>query len=269
MVFPKMIVVLLIVSAIASLLGFFRFVWFMSVGYGLAVAAIGTVLLVTYWSEVSFFSNMLPLLLIVYGLRLSGYLLYRELKNKNYQESLKKAVKETTGEKKIPVFVSFFVWIYVSVEYVLQTAPIAYRFVNGDNSPIWAVIGCLIMLSGFLLEAVSDKQKSAAKKKNPHRFVNSGLFSIVRCPNYLGEIIFWFGVFVSGFGAVKTAGQWIVCIIGLILIVYVMLSGAKRLENRQSKNYGDDPEYQEYYRKTPAIFPGIPLYSLKDIKWIV
>ena len=60
----------------------------------------------------------------------------------------------------------------------------------------------------------------------------------------------------------------IIVVIGFLLILYVMLSGAKRLEKRQNKNYGDDPEYQAYYKKTPAIFPFVPLYSLEKINWI-
>ena len=48
-----------------------------------------------------------------------------------------------------------------------------------------------------------------------------------------------------------------------------MLSGAKRLEKRQNKNYGEDPEYQAYLKKTPIVFPLIPLHHLEQIKFIV
>ena len=75
------------------------------------------------------------------------------------------------------------------------------------------------------------------------------------------------GVFISGIGAVKF-GQFIITLIGYLLILYVMFSGAKRLEVRQNKNYGNDPEYQLYYKKTPAIIPGVPLYSLASYKWL-
>ena len=52
-------------------------------------------------------------------------------------------------------------------------------------------------------------------------------------------------------------------------IIYVMFSGARRLEVRQNKNYGNDPEYQAYVKKTPIIFPFVPLYSLVDSKIII
>ncbi len=57
-------------------------------------------------------------------------------------------------------------------------------------------------------------------------------------------------------------------ILGYILIVYVMVSGAKRLEIRQDKSYGDDPKYQEYKRKTPILMHLIPVKSIKNWKWI-
>ncbi|MBQ9037199.1 MAG: DUF1295 domain-containing protein [Erysipelotrichaceae bacterium] len=267
MVFPTQMWILLAVSAVLTLVGFYRFVWFMSVGYGLAVCGIGLTLMIMFAGKLSVPTLVMCVLLMVYGLRLAGYLLYRELKNKNYQNNLKKAVNETVGEKKIPIFVSVFVWIYVAFEYVFQTSAITYRAINGDNGGFFAVIGGIVMLAGVIIESLADKQKSDAKAKNPNRFVDDGLYSIVRCPNYFGEILFWTGVTVSGIGTVH-GGQTIVWLIGYLLILYVMFSGAKRLELRQNKNYGNDPEYQKYYKKTPAIIPGVPLYSLANIKWI-
>ena len=66
-----------------------------------------------------------------------------------------------------------------------------------------------------------------------------------------------------------SAWKWILAIIGYCLILYVMLSGAKRLENRQNNTYGQDPEYQEYVKKTPILIPFIPLYHLQKCKFIV
>ena len=45
-----------------------------------------------------------------------------------------------------------------------------------------------------------------------------------------------------------------------------MLNGAQRLEKRQDGRYGEMPEYQEYIKKTPIIFPFIPVYSLNKKK---
>ena len=57
--------------------------------------------------------------------------------------------------------------------------------------------------------------------------------------------------------------------IGYIGIIFVMFSGARRLEIRQDKNYGNDPEYQKYVTTVPILVPFIPLYSVKKHKWLV
>ena len=266
-VFPKIMLTLLIVCAVLTLVGYYKFVWFMSVGYGLAVWGIGLTLIIAFRSHITPATVVLCFLLMIYGLRLAGFLLLREFRNKSYSKRMDRIVKESTGEKKIPIFVSIAVWLYVAVEYVAQTSAIIYRLVNGDQGGTMAWVGAGIMALGILIESLADKQKSDAKAKNPHRFVDTGLYKIVRCPNYFGELLFWIGVTVSGIGAVHGL-QWIIVVIGFLLILYVMLSGAKRLEKRQNKNYGNDPEYQAYYKKTPAIFPLVPLYSLEKINWI-
>ena len=107
------------------------------------------------------------------------------------------------------------------------------------------------------------------KKVNPSRFCDSGLYKIVRCPNYLGEVLFWTGVFVSGINIYGSVWQWIAAAFGYICIVYIMFGGARRLELRQNRNYGDDPEYQAYVKKTPILLPLVPLYSVAKYKWLV
>ena len=58
-------------------------------------------------------------------------------------------------------------------------------------------------------------------------------------------------------------------LLGYALIIWVMFSGARRLEIRQDKNYGNDPEYQKYVRTVPIIIPFVPLYSVKKYKFLV
>ncbi len=45
--------------------------------------------------------------------------------------------------------------------------------------------------------------------------------------------------------------------------------GARRLELRQNKEYGDDPDYQRYAKHTPILIPLIPLHSLSGAKWLI
>ena len=74
---------------------------------------------------------------------------------------------------------------------------------------------------------------------------------------------------ISGIGAITGVGQWVVVLIGYVGIIYVMFSGARRLEVRQNKNYGSDPEYQKYVTTVPILLPFIPLYSVEKHKWLV
>ncbi len=263
--FPSTIWIILAVCALMCSIGFYKFVYFLSVGYGFAVTGAGIAILLLYGKTLSIWTILMCVLFIIYGIRLGGFLLIREIKSASYRKTLDHATKT---EKPMPVFVKATIWACVSVMYVLQVSPVFYRAANGDTANIFAIIGTIIMAIAILIESQADKQKSVAKKLNPNRFCDTGLYTIVRCPNYLGEVLFWTGVLISGIGAVKGL-QWIIAILGYILIVYVMLSGAKRLELRQNKNYGNDPEYQAYVKKTPIIFPLIPLYHLEDVKWIV
>ena len=86
----------------------------------------------------------------------------------------------------------------------------------------------------------------------------------MHCHDESCEIIY----VLSGIGAV-TGWQWVIVAIGYIGIIFVMFSGARRLEIRQNKNYGNDPEYQKYVKTVPIMVPFIPLYSVEKFKWLV
>lgn len=261
MVFPNAIKILFVVALVCCSFGFKELVWFMSVGYGFAVMGIGLAQLVMFFKTSSLIVKLFDLVLVVYGFRLGYFLLMRELKNANY----KKILDSTGSTKKVPIFVSLFMWIYCAAMYDAQTAALTYRVVNGAKDNVALYLGLLITLLGVLGEALADKQKSDAKKINPKRFCDTGLYKFVRCPNYFSEILVWTGLFVSGFGAVSGA-QWIVVALGYLLILVVMINGAQRLEKRHEKNYGNDPEYIRYADSTPILFPFLPLYHLNKVE---
>jgi len=265
MVFPGGIILLFAVSMLLSAIGFKHYIWFFSIGYGLAIAGEGLFLSLAYGANLTAGTLICCLLFIAYGLRLSGYLAYREFGHTAYLSRMKGEIKDS---KTVPFGVKIAIWVACALLYVLQVLPVFYRLVNGSGSSIWTTIGAVIMAFGLAMETAADLQKNAAKKTNAGRFVNTGLYRIVRCPNYLGEMIFWTGCVISGIGAV-TGAQWILVVLGYIGITYVMFSGARRLELRQNRNYGDDPEYQQYVKTVPIMIPFIPLYSVVKYKWLV
>lgn len=267
------------VALLMSCIGFKKFVYFLSVGYGLAIFGIGVSLMVITAIKPSLFgitanswvNYVIAAALILYGLRLSSFLIYREAKSASYRKTMVSGTSST--EKKMPVFVKATIWISVGILYVMQTYPLTYRiggsFEASGTGLIAPLVGACIAFVGLLIETLADLQKSAAKKKDPKSFAHTGLYRYVRCPNYMGEIIFWTGILVTGvdiYGSDWVA--WLIAILGWLLIVYVMVSGAKRLEKRQNKNYGDNPEYQEYIAKTPILSRIIPVKSLEKWNWI-
>ena len=263
--------ILLAVCAVACAVGFYKFVYFLSIGYGFAIAAGGVAVLVMWLVNPTATPLWIVLvqtaLFIAYGARLSGFLLVRELKNATFKKTdVAKDTLAKNGEKKMPIFVLATIWVFVSVLYVAQVSPMLFRYDNGATDYIGPVVGFAISVLGLILESIADKQKSAQKKERPDMVATKGLYKICRCPNYLGEITFWTGVFISGITAYKTVGQWICAVLAYIAIVYIMFNGAQRLEKRQMARYGDNDEYNEYANKTPIIIPLLPIYHLNKKK---
>ncbi len=266
MVFPLEILWLFIAAMVISSMGFKNYVWFISLGYGFSIAGEGILMLILYGQQLTLGTILCCALFILYGLRLGGYLAIRELGSSSYKKNMKGEIKEGST---VPFGVKIAIWVTCALLYVTQVSGVFYRMQNAaaDNIPVY--VGAGIMALGLILESAADLQKNAAKKKNPKRFVDTGLYRLVRCPNYLGEMLFWTGVLVTAFGGANHWGQWIVIAIGYIGIIFVMFSGARRLEIRQDKNYGNDPEYQKYVKTVPILLPFIPLYSVKKHKWLI
>ncbi len=266
--------ILILIALVVSSVGFYKYVYFISLGYGFSVAAMGIAMFIMYFGVLDWGTLAMCILFTVYGCRLGGYLLIRELKSAAYRSAMKKEIKDGSTMKMVA---KISIWSSCALLYVLQVSPLLFRLdaakragagsFEGVN-PV-AIIGAAIMALGILLESTADMQKSAAKKKNPNRFCDSGLYRIVRCPNYLGEVLFWTGVFVSGINIYASVWQWIAATFGYVCIVYIMFGGARRLELRQNRNYGEDPEYQANVKKTPILIPLVPLYSVAKYKWLV
>ena len=249
-------------SLLVCLCGFKKYVYFLSIGYGFSVSVIGAALIVM--SAMGLFPAQLPNyilfgLLVVYGFRLSGFLLIREIKNASYRKTLAEA---TGDESKMPMFVKVVMWLAVAVLYVAQTSPVYFRVYNqvAASPLIW--VGIVICVFAIIIETVADQQKSAQKAVRPDMVATKGLYKIVRCPNYFGEILFWTGLTVSCLDGLKGWYQWVTVLIAYVCIVYIMFNGAQRLEKRQMARYGDNAEYKAYADKTPIIIPLLPVYHL-------
>ena len=121
----------------------------------------------------------------------------------------------------------------------------------------YALIGIVLWLEGFIVEVVADHQKTRfrSKKENRDKFINEGLWSLSRHPNYYGEITLWLGIAFIAFPVLQ--GWQLLTLISPIF-VYILLtriSGITMLERRADKKWGDDPEYQLYKETTSSLIP--------------
>ncbi len=265
MIITNEILFIFIAILITCSIGFKKYIWFISIGYGLSIMIVGVMLPILFNESLDLIKIIASAVLTIYGIRLGGYLAYRELKMTSYNKKMKNEISDGS-HMTIPL--KIMLWISCALLYIFMTSPIIYRFINNSENDLCFIIGLIILVTGIIIESISDYQKSKSKRKNPNKICTIGLFKIVRCPNYLGELIIWTGVFISGFTSLIN-WQWLIAIIGYLGIVYIMFSGARRLELRQDRTYKDDNEYQKYIKKVPILLPFIPLYSVKKHKWLV
>ena len=199
MVFSLELLWIFVAAMAISAIGFKNYVWFISLGYGFSIAGEGILMLALFGKTLSVGTVICSALFIIYGCRLGGFLLSREIGNNSYKKNMKGEIKDG---KTIPFGVKVAIWITCALLYVTQVSGVFYRLQNLSSDNAFVYIGAAVMAFGLILETAADIQKNNAKKVNPRRFVDTGLYKIVRCPNYLGEMIFWTGALLSGIGSV-------------------------------------------------------------------
>ena len=144
--------------------------------------------------------------------------------------------------------------------WVSLTASAAWIAISSSHTSQaeWSIwVGCAIWVLGFAIEIVADWQKSRFKRlpENAGNFIQSGLWSVVRHPNYLGEITLWIGVFVVALPALQ-GWQW-VAVLSPVFVIFLLtkVSGIPLLEKKAARKWGDEPEYQRYVARTPRLIP--------------
>ena len=120
-----------------------------------------------------------------------------------------------------------------------------------------ALFGTLIWLTGFLLEAIADHQKSAFKKdpENRDSFIQSGMWSISRHPNYLGEIILWVGVSIVAIPVLQ-GWQWAMLSSPFfVALLLIRVSGIPLLEKKADEKWGGQSDYESYKKNGAVLVP--------------
>lgn len=144
-------------------------------------------------------------------------------------------------------------WVFITMAAGLAA------MTSQSQSPVDAflVVGATLWVIGFGIEVVADQQKTAFRKDpaNAEKFISSGLWSISRHPNYLGEIILWIGIAVIALPVLE-GWQW-VTLVSPVFVSFLLLkvSGVPMLENNAESRWGNDPEFRQYKAKTPTLIP--------------
>ncbi|KXZ45094.1 hypothetical protein GPECTOR_58g543 [Gonium pectorale] len=193
----------------------------------------------------------------VWAVRLGSYLVSRI--HQTGRDRRFDSIKNSPG-KFFVAWTMQAVWVWVTLLPVL--------FINGAKAatPLRALdaIGIALFALGFGIEVVADWQKAAfrARPDSAGRFIDEGLWSYSRHPNYFGEMVLWWGVFATcapGFSA-----PWQYAAVASPLLVAWLLtsvSGVPLLEKSAEERWGSTPEYREYKARTHVL---LPLPRLKD-----
>ncbi|KAG1334694.1 hypothetical protein COCNU_03G008130 [Cocos nucifera] len=118
------------------------------------------------------------------------------------------------------------------------------------------IIGWIMWCVGLFIEATADQQKLMFKNSpsNRGKWCNVGLWKYSRHPNYFGEILLWWGIFVACTPVLKGA-EWLV-VVGPIFVTLLLLfvSGIPLLEKSADKRFKSVAEYHFYKSTTRAFF---------------
>lgn len=252
----------LILALLISSAGFYRVVYFVSIGYAFSISAMALSSAWLYRASLEPLVSIQLALLALYGLRLGSFLIGRE-RRASYR---KHSEHEKGRSRGIGMLGRIGIWSSVSVLYVLMFYPALVVLHHGDPGSGTLLPGILVMSLGLVVEAVADRQKSGYKAEHPDRFCDVGLFRVVRCPNYFGEMVFWLGQFIVVLGYWSHWSHLVASAAGFVCIQLIMVGSTKRLEHEQGERYGDREDYRRYVRSVPVLFPWLPLYSMKNAR---
>ena len=200
--------------------------------------------------SIDFDSMLVGILISVWTLRLGMFLFYRVFKVG--EDDRFEAVKTSASR--------FFIWFTVSGLWVSLTSIAAMNILTTKiehNNYYFVYLGALVWLFGFLFEVISDYQKMKFKNipDNKNKFIDTGLWSLSRHPNYFGEIILWIGIFIITLPSIS--GIDYITIISPIFVYFLLnkISGINLLEIKAQKRWGELESYKEYRSKTPQLIP--------------
>jgi steroid 5-alpha reductase family enzyme len=205
-----------------------------------------------YGTDLDARSILLAALVIIWALRLGTFLFGR----------IQKAGKDDRFDEIKPSFIRFLnVWTIQGlwITFTAAAALVGITTVTRKDMDVFAILGFLVWAFGFAFEVVADAQKSRfnADPANKGKFIQTGLWSRSRHPNYFGEIVLWVGIAIIAIPVLQ-AWQWVAMISPLfVALLLTRVSGIPLLEKKADKKWGGQEDYEVYKKNTPVLIPRL------------
>lgn len=195
---------------------------------------------------------LLVVLTTVWGLRLSGFLLWRSVGDG--EDSRYTAMRSKHGAS--------FWWVSLLTVFLLQGAILWFvslpiqvvATLDSSALGLLDLAGVAIFFVGLFFESVGDWQLAAFKSdpNNSGKVMDTGLWQYTRHPNYFGDFCVWWGLYLV---AAAGGATWTIASPLLMSVLLMKVSGVTLLE----KTIADRrPKYAAYKIRTNAFFPGPP-----------
>jgi len=197
-------------------------------------------------------------MVVLWSLRLSFYLIYRSFYMKDTR--LEQVMKTGKGVVSFYTYQALLAWI-TSLPVILVNS-----FSNNVMPGLRDMLGCAVWGSGFLIESLADWQQFNYLQQNKGKFCNVGLWKYSRHPNFFGEILQWWGIFLT-VTPVLTGWTLPLAILGPLALTFSILfvSGIPPLEKKYNRKFANDPHYQRYRKNVPLIIPSVSHEPLVEI----
>lgn len=249
--------ILTLIISLAIQIFFFSFAaWFKTdkvtdLSYGLSFVILALFLL---FKNQTFFlyQNLVTLIIALWGIRLASYLVIRILKTK--RDKRFDGIRENFWK-----FAQF--WFFQAIAVWIISLPSSYLLSLNINRSLTGLmfLGTLTWLIGITIETIADAQKFAFKSKPENRdlWIQTGVWKFSRHPNYFGEMLCWWGIFIISI-PMQQGLTWL-SMIGPIFITSLLLfgTGIPTIENKYNKKYKDNEDYQSYKKSTNLLIPGL------------
>lgn len=196
-------------------------------------------------------------LVAIWGVRLCAHILKRH-REEDFRYKQMRADWTEKGGKTGYLWRAFvYVFMLQALFSVICNAAALYVLIySKSNYLIWLdILGIAVWVFGFIFEVVGDMQlKNHIADKTPgkKKFINSGLWKYTRHPNYFGEAVLWWGIYL-----IACAVEWgWVTVFAPAFITFLVrfLSGVPLLE----KKYKGNPEWEAYCAQVNVFCPWFP-----------